>query len=96
MKGTSKNSQICPQRAAVRCNAVTDLFRISSPRRKAEPLNTAITDIAVFTVSFPGRPPLQEPRISVRCRIVLVSKVKQGGYGISYVRPCVGRTFFML
>lgn len=57
-------------------------------------MNTAITDIAAFTVSFPVRPPLQEPRISVRCRIVLVSKMKQGGYGILYVRPCVGRTFF--
>ena len=37
MKGTSKNSQICPQRAAVGGNAETELFRISSPRRKAEP-----------------------------------------------------------
>ena len=26
-------------------------------------MNTIITDITVFTVSFPGRPPLQEPRI---------------------------------
>ena len=62
MKGTSKNSQICPQRTAVRCNAVTDLFRISSPRRNAEPRNTGITNIAAITVSFPGRPPLQELR----------------------------------
>lgn len=96
MKGTSKNSQICPQRAAVRCNAATDLFRISSPRRNAEPVIThitVITDKVVIQVSIPGRPPLQEPRISVRCRIVLVSKVKQGGYGNLYVRPCVGRTF---
>ena len=40
MKGTSKNSQICPQRTAVRCNAVTDLFSISSLRRNAEPVTT--------------------------------------------------------
>ena len=36
------------------------------PEKESRTLNTAITDIAAFAVSFPGRPPLQEPRMMVR------------------------------
>ena len=46
------------------------------------------------SVGFHGGSPLQETRMPVRCRIVLVSMAKQGGCGM--ICPSLrGRIFFM-